>query len=80
MISGHLPELFILVIITLVIFGPKRVPEIGASLGQGIRNFRKGVSEIEERASSHVAQSDGESLQLSSGMKDHHDRVPSSRT
>ena len=37
-------ELAIVLIIALVIFGPKRLPELGKSLGKGIREFRSSVS------------------------------------
>lgn len=37
-------ELAIVLIIALVIFGPKRLPELGKSLGRGIREFRSSVS------------------------------------
>lgn len=38
-------ELLILLAIVLLIFGAKRVPELGRSLGRGITEFRKGTSE-----------------------------------
>ncbi|HZU14030.1 MAG TPA: twin-arginine translocase TatA/TatE family subunit [Chloroflexota bacterium] len=47
MLGGHLPELFAVVIIGLLLFGPKRLPEVGSSLGQSIRSFRHGLSEID---------------------------------
>jgi sec-independent protein translocase protein TatA len=37
-------ELAIVLIIALVIFGPKKLPELGRSLGRGIREFRGSVS------------------------------------
>ena len=37
-------ELAIVLIIALVIFGPKRLPELGRSMGKGIREFRSSVS------------------------------------
>jgi sec-independent protein translocase protein TatA len=37
-------ELAIVLIIALIIFGPKRLPELGRSLGKGIREFRGSVS------------------------------------
>jgi sec-independent protein translocase protein TatA len=36
-------ELAIVLIIALVVFGPKRLPELGRSLGKGIREFRGSV-------------------------------------
>ncbi len=40
-----LPELLVILLIVLVIFGASRLPEIGAGLGQGIRNFKKAFKE-----------------------------------
>ena len=39
-------EILMLLVICLVLFGAKRIPEIGTSLGKGIREFKRGVSEI----------------------------------
>jgi TatA/E family protein of Tat protein translocase len=41
-------ELIIILVIVLLIFGPKKLPEIGKGLGKAIRDFRKGVSGGEE--------------------------------
>ncbi|MEX0973427.1 MAG: twin-arginine translocase TatA/TatE family subunit [Solirubrobacterales bacterium] len=37
-------EIVIVLIIALIVFGPKRLPELGRSLGRGIREFRGSVS------------------------------------
>jgi sec-independent protein translocase protein TatA len=43
-------ELVIVLIVALVIFGPKRLPELGRSLGGGMRSFKDSISgEDEER-------------------------------
>ena len=45
-----MPELIVILVIVLVIFGAGRLPEIGSSLGKSIRNFKKateGKDEIE---------------------------------
>lgn len=39
-----LPHLLILLVIVLVIFGPKRLPGLGKSLGESIRGFKKGIN------------------------------------
>ncbi|MCP4400198.1 MAG: twin-arginine translocase TatA/TatE family subunit [bacterium] len=38
-------ELIIILIIVLVIFGAKKLPEIGSGLGKGITNFKKAVKD-----------------------------------
>lgn len=42
-------ELAIILVIVLVIFGAKRVPEIGASFGKGIRDFKRALSDTENQ-------------------------------
>ncbi|HYF92254.1 MAG TPA: twin-arginine translocase TatA/TatE family subunit [Symbiobacteriaceae bacterium] len=41
-------ELVVIIIAALVIFGPKKLPELGRSLGQGIREFKKATQTITE--------------------------------
>jgi len=38
------PELLIIVLIIIIIFGARRLPELGKSLGEGIKNFKKSIS------------------------------------
>jgi sec-independent protein translocase protein TatA len=40
-------ELMMILIIVLVLFGARRVPEIGASIGKGIREFKKNISDAD---------------------------------
>lgn len=40
-------EVIVLLIIVLIIFGPKRLPEMGKSLGRGIREFKSSLSKDE---------------------------------
>jgi sec-independent protein translocase protein TatA len=37
------PELLVILFIVVLIFGTSRIPELGRGLGEGIRNFRKGI-------------------------------------
>ncbi len=39
-----LPEIMIVLVIALVVFGPKRLPELGQSIGKGFREFKGAVS------------------------------------
>jgi sec-independent protein translocase protein TatA len=41
-------ELLLVLVVALVIFGPKRLPELGRSLGKGIREFKKATTEIQD--------------------------------
>jgi sec-independent protein translocase protein TatA len=39
-----LPEIAIILVIALIVFGPKRLPELGRSMGKGIREFKSSLS------------------------------------
>ncbi len=43
-----MPELIIILVIILVLFGANRLPEIGKGIGQAIKNFKKSTSEPDE--------------------------------
>lgn len=42
------PELILILVVVLVIFGPGRLPDVGNAIGKGIREFRKASNELEE--------------------------------
>lgn len=46
------PELMIILVIVLVIFGAKKLPQIGGNLGKAIKNFKGGIKEDEQVESS----------------------------
>ena len=46
--SLGVPELVIILVIIVIIFGVGRLPEIGGAIGKGIREFRTAQNEIEE--------------------------------
>ena len=46
--SLGVPELIIIFLIIIVLFGASRLPQIGKGIGEGIRNFKKGMKEGEE--------------------------------
>ncbi|HCJ66694.1 MAG TPA: twin-arginine translocase TatA/TatE family subunit [Elusimicrobia bacterium] len=46
-----LPELLIILVIVLLIFGAKRLPEIGRSFGKTISSFKKGMKEAQQEES-----------------------------
>ena len=49
MIGGiGMPELLVILVIILIIFGAGKLPEIGAGLGKGIRNFKKATNDSVE--------------------------------
>ena len=48
--SVGIPELLIILLIVVVIFGASKLPQLGRGFGEGIRNFRKGLKSDDEGA------------------------------
>lgn len=47
MIPGfHGLDLIVILVVALLIFGPKRLPEMGSAVGKSIKEFRKGMNEL----------------------------------
>ena len=57
-------EIMVLGIVVLLVFGAKRLPEIGQSLGKGIREFKKSLSDAGEAVSSGTDDRTAASRQL----------------
>jgi sec-independent protein translocase protein TatA len=51
-------EILIILLVVLLIFGPGRLGELGKSLGEGIRNFKKALSGEEESKSQNTAKTE----------------------
>ena len=49
-----MPELILILVIALVIFGPSKLPEMGASVGKAIREFRSATKEPDPEPSRKV--------------------------
>lgn len=48
------PELLIILVVVLLLFGAKRLPEIAKSMGSSVREFRKGIKDIKEDFSAEI--------------------------
>ncbi len=44
------PEIILIILVIVIFFGAKKIPELAQGLGKGIREFRKAAREIEEDA------------------------------
>ena len=48
------PELIVILVIALLIFGPKKLPELGKNLGKGLKSFKKGIDEASDEFQAEV--------------------------
>ena len=51
-----MPELIIILVIILIIFGAGKLPEIGAGMGKAIKNFKKATNETESKPTEKIEQ------------------------
>ena len=50
-------ELMVILVLALLVFGPKKLPEMGRSIGKGLREFRKAQTEIRKEISEGLKES-----------------------
>ena len=50
-----MPELIVIAVIALLIFGPRKIGELGKGLGEGIRGFKDAIKPEDEKAASKSA-------------------------
>jgi len=46
--SVGMPELIIILVIALIVFGPRKLPELGRAVGQTMNEFKKGMNNIRD--------------------------------
>lgn len=56
-----MPELIIILVIIVIIFGAGKLPEIGAGIGKGIKNFKKATSDNDKQEKIDETNKDGDS-------------------
>jgi sec-independent protein translocase protein TatA len=50
-----MPELLLILVIALIVFGPKKLPEIGKSLGKGLAEFKRASDDLKDNIQKEVA-------------------------
>jgi len=67
-------ELMVILVIVLVLFGARRVPEIAASFGKGIREFKRNINDAEQQIREPLRESRAQQLGASDPVaSQHHD-------
>lgn len=64
-----LPEMVLILVIALLVFGPKKLPEVGRSLGKAIRGFQEASKEFESEFKREVDQLE-ESVKIKAELED----------
>ncbi len=49
-----MPELIVIFVIALIVFGPRKLPELGRSLGKGIAEFKHAVNDMQSTLESEI--------------------------
>jgi sec-independent protein translocase protein TatA len=48
------PELMVILVVAVLLFGGKKIPELAKGLGEGIKNFKSALKTEEQNANTHV--------------------------
>jgi sec-independent protein translocase protein TatA len=60
--SIGVPELIIIFIVALLVFGPKKLPEVGKSVGKAIRDFKRSTEDIKNKFEDEIRVEEFQSL------------------
>jgi TatA/E family protein of Tat protein translocase len=60
------PEMFVIFIVALVLFGPKKLPELGRTIGKALTEFRRASSELKAQFESHLRELEREGQSIKS--------------
>lgn len=58
--SLGMPEILFILVLALLVFGPKRLPELGRTLGKGLREFRRATTDLKRTVESEIEAADRE--------------------
>jgi sec-independent protein translocase protein TatA len=70
-------EIMMILLIALIVFGPKRLPEIGKTVGKGLREFRKASQDIKDELSASMASDEDEDEAAPAATPVQHDQTTS---
>ena len=72
--SIGMPELILIFVVALLVFGPKKLPEIGKSIGKGLAEFKRASDELKKTIEQEIEQGKHEV----SSVKEHVASIPAS--
>ncbi|MDK2975915.1 MAG: sec-independent protein translocase protein TatA [Candidatus Marinimicrobia bacterium] len=64
-------ELIIILVIILLIFGPKKLPELAKGLGKGLREFKKAAHDVQDELENVGEDEEESQVEKSTGKDDH---------
>jgi TatA/E family protein of Tat protein translocase len=64
------PELIVIFIIALLVFGPKKLPELGKSLGKGLREFKRATDDIKSSFDEHMREAESSIEEAKKDLKE----------
>ena len=68
MLGLGVPELLVILVIAVLIFGPKRLPELGQNLGKAIREFKKSADELKDDVANSTGLDEKSRLDLKNAL------------
>jgi len=69
-----MPEMLIIFVLALILFGPKKLPEIGRTIGKAVSEFRRATDELKTSLAQEVEMSEDSALK---GLKEDFDQIRS---
>ena len=73
MFNIGMPELIVIFLVALIVFGPRRLPQIGRVIGRALNEFRKGMQElnkaIQQEPSEEISKEGKEEIEKRAGPK-----------
>jgi sec-independent protein translocase protein TatA len=74
--SLGMPELIVIFVIALIVFGPRKLPELGRSLGRGIAEFKKATNELQSTLEREIEADEERSKAEAAHVAAHDDATP----
>ena len=78
--SVGMPELIIILVIALMVFGPRRLPELGKAVGQTINEFKKGANGLRARLDAEIEQDQQQTNDVFSEKWKSYDQSPARKS